>query len=108
MQSFIAGILVKVLTNPVVQAKIKELLGQLIVERILPLIPVVTAAAAKAAVDQVIAKIPGIEGVVDVVKVAEDTRVTLNELIPDIDIGVPVLDDLIDFWRPKPDHQKKG
>ena len=101
MQTFLANILIKVLTSDVVQAKIKELLGALIVERILPLIPVVTAAAAKAVTDQIVAKIPGADGVVDVGKVADDARATLNELIPDIDVGVPALDALLDFWRPK-------
>lgn len=101
MQTFVISVLVKVLTNQAVQDKIRELLGNLITERILPLIPVVTAAAAKAAVDQIVEKVPALDGVVDVVKVADDARVTLNELIPDVDVGIPALDQLMDFWRPK-------
>lgn len=101
MQNFIVGILVKVLSDPKVQQFIKDLLGQLITERILPLVPVAVSAAVKAAVDEVVQKVPGIEGVVDAVHIADEARHTLNNLIPDIDFGIPALDDLLDFWRPK-------
>lgn len=102
MQKFLAGLIIQVLTNEKVQQTIRDLLGKLITERILPLVPVATAAAAKAAVDQIVEKIPALEGVVDVVKVGDDARVALNNLIPDVDIGIPAIDDLLDFWRPKP------
>lgn len=100
MQSFIAGLLIKVFTDPKVQQSIKDLLGELITERILPLVPVAVGAAVKAAVDEIVEKVPGIEGVVDVVKATDAARDTLNNLIPDIDFGIPALDDLLDFWRP--------
>jgi hypothetical protein len=102
MQSFIVGILTKVLSDPKVQQFIKDLLGQLITERILPLVPVAVGAAVKAAVDELITKVPGIEGVVDLVQTTDAARNTLNDLIPDIDFGIPALDNLLDFWRPKP------
>lgn len=101
MQSFIVGILTKVLSDPKVQQFIRDLLGQLITERILPLVPVAVTAAVKAAMDQLIEKVPGIEGVVDVVHVADEARNALNNLIPDVDIGIPAIDDLMDFWRPR-------
>ena len=102
MQNFFVGILVKLISDPKVQQYIKDLLGQLITERILPLVPVAVGAAVKAAVDELIERVPGIEGVVDVVKATDAARDTLNDLIPDIDFGIPALDQLLDFWRPKP------
>lgn len=102
MQKFLAGLIITVFTSAKVQEAIKTLLGQLITERILPLVPVAVGAAVKAATDELIAKVPGIEGVVDVVKATDAARDTLNSLIPDVDLGIPALDNLLDFWRPKP------
>ena len=101
MQKFLSSLIISVLTNEQVQAAIKNLLGQLITERILPLVPVAVGAAVKAAVDELIERVPGIEGVVDVVKATDAARDTLNDLIPDIDFGIPALDELLDFWRPR-------
>jgi hypothetical protein len=101
MQKFLSNLIISVLTSEQVQAAIKNLLGQLITERILPLVPVAVGAAVKAAVDELIERVPGIEGVVDVVKATDAARDTLNDLIPDIDFGIPALDQLLDFWRPK-------
>lgn len=101
MQNFFVGILTKVLSDPKVQQYIKDLLGSLITERILPLVPLAIGAAVKAAVDELVERVPGIDGVVDVVKATDAARNTLNDLIPDIDFGIPALDNLLDFWRPK-------
>jgi hypothetical protein len=101
MDKFLTKLIVNVFTDEQVQAAIKKLLGQLITEQILPLVPVAVGAAVKAAIDEVIQKVPGIEGVVDVVKATDAARDTLNHLIPDIDFGIPALDNLLDFWRPK-------
>jgi triosephosphate isomerase len=101
MQKFLTAIIISVLTDEKVQAVIKNLLGQLITERILPLVPVAVGAAVKASMDQLIAKVPGIEGVVDVVHATDAARENLNTLLPDIDFGIPALDNLLDFWRPK-------
>jgi hypothetical protein len=101
MQAFLLKLIVSVLTNDKVQETIKNLLGQLITERILPLVPVAVGAAVKAGMDELIERVPGIEGVVDVVKATDAARDTLNNLIPDIDVGIPAIDDLLDFWRPK-------
>jgi hypothetical protein len=101
MQTFVVAILVKVLSDPKVQQYIKDLLGQLITERILPLIPVAVGAAVKAGMDELIERVPGVEGVVDVVQATDAARDSLNNLIPDIDFGIPQLDQLLDFWRPK-------
>jgi hypothetical protein len=100
MQGFIVSILIKVLSDKKVQQYIKDLLGQLITERILPLVPVAVGAAVKAAVDELVTKVPGIEGVVDAVQATDAARDTLNNLLPDIDLGIPALDNLMDFWRP--------
>lgn len=100
MQSFFVGIIVKVLSDPKVQQYIKDLLGQLITERILPLVPVAIGAAVKAAVDGIVEKVPGLDGVVDIAHATNAARDELNNLIPDIDFGIPALDNLLDFWRP--------
>lgn len=34
--------------------------------------------------------------------VVQDARKTLNEIIPDVDFGNPIVDSLLDAWRPKP------
>jgi hypothetical protein len=101
MQNFFVGILTKVLSDPKVQQYIKDLLGSLITERILPLVPLAIGAAVKAAVDELVERVPGIDGVVDVAKATDAARNTLNDLIPDVDFGIPALDNLMDFWRPK-------
>lgn len=101
MQKFLAGLIIAVLTSDEVQKSIKSLLGSLITERILPLLPVAVGAATKAAIDEIVEKIPALEGVVDVAKTTEAARETLNTVIPDFDLGIPALDNLIDFWRPE-------
>jgi len=101
MQKFLLNLILAVLADTKVQQYVKDLLGQLITERILPLVPVAVGAAVKAAIDEVIQKVPGLEGVVDVVQATDAARDTLNSLIPDIDIGIPALDELLDFWRPR-------
>lgn len=100
MQKFLLSLIISVLTNDQVQKQIKDLLGQLITERILPLVPVAVGAAVKAAVDEVIEKVPALEGVVDIAKATDAARNTLNDLIPDVDFGIPALDNLLDWWRP--------
>lgn len=101
MKKFLADLIVSVFADPKVQEAIKTLLGQLITERILPLVPVAVGAAVKAGMDELIERVPGIDGVVDVVKATDAARDTLNSLIPDVDFGIPALDDLLDFWRPR-------
>jgi len=101
MQKFLRELIISVLADERTQAIIKNLLGQLITERILPLVPVAVGAAVKAAIDEVIQKVPGLEGVVDVVQATDAARDTLNSLIPDIDFGIPALDQLLDWWRPR-------
>lgn len=101
LNHFVSDIFINVVSDEKVQQAAKNILGQLITEQILPLVPVAVSAAVKAAVDEVIAKVPGISGVVDAVHVADEARNALNNLIPDIDFGIPALDNLLDFWRPK-------
>jgi hypothetical protein len=94
MQQFIVGVLIKVLTNPDVQASIEKLIGNIIAKQIVPLIPVAVGAAVKAGVDDVIEHIPGLDGVVDVVKTTESAVNSLESLIP----GLPVIGDLLKAW----------
>lgn len=106
LQDFASAVLIKVVNDPTVQAAVKKLLGSIIAEQILPLVPVAVGAATKAAMDEVLAKFPGmgdvIEGVVDIAHTTDAARTELNNLLPDIDFGIPALDSLLDFWRPKP------
>lgn len=97
MEKFFAAVLIKVITDPKVQQTIKDLLGTLITERILPLVPVAIGAAVAAAIE----KVPGAQGLVDLVETTDAARHRLDELIPDIDFGIPALDEIADFWRPK-------
>jgi hypothetical protein len=101
LQSFVKDLIVSVIEDPKTQTAIENIIGNLITKQILPLVPVATAAAAKAAVDEIVKKIPELSGVVDVVHVADEARDALNKIIPDFDLGIPALDNLIDFWRPK-------
>lgn len=98
MQKWLLNLIVSILADPKVEQMIKNLLGALITERILPLIPVAAASAAKALVDA----IPSINAIVDIGHVTDTVRNDLNAIIPDFDLGIPALDNLIDFWRPKP------
>lgn len=98
MQSFIVSILIKVLSDPKVQATLKNLLSDLITEKIAPLIPLAAASAAHA----LAGLLPGVTASVeDVVSVANTIREDLNRVVPDLDIGIPFIDDILDAWRPK-------
>lgn len=98
MQAFIVAVIVKVLSDPKVQQTIKNLLSELITEKIAPLIPLAAASAAHAFAGL----FPNVTASVeDVAGVANKVREDLNRAIPDIDIGIPLIDDLFDAWRPK-------
>lgn len=94
MQAFFVSILIKVLTNPEVQAQIEKLIGNIIAKQILPVIPVAIGAAVKAGVDDVIDHIPGVTGVVDVVKTTEGAVSSIESVLG----SIPVLGDLLKNW----------
>lgn len=96
MQGFLLKLLISLLTNPKVQQTIKNLLGELITERIVPLVPLAVASATKA----ITAALPNIPTAA-IEHVADEIRNDLNHAIPDFDLGIPALDNLLDFWRPK-------
>ena len=95
MQDFFAAVLVKVLLDPKVQQQVKNLLSELITEKIAPLVPLAAASAARA----VTALLPNaVHDVEDVVTIANRVRDDLNKVIPNI----PVLDivgDLLSVWK---------
>lgn len=101
MQNWIITVIQKVLSDPEVQKWIKNLLSEIITEKIAPLVPLAGASAVKALVESN----PGLAGAVDavenVVQVAENTRQEMNRIIPDIDLGIPLIDSLMDVWRPQ-------
>lgn len=112
-KGYLIDTLAGISARPEVQQAVKNVIGSLITERILPLVPVAAASAAKAAVDELVKKFPQLatmikqageleNDVVSVVNVAQTVRKDLNALIPDFDTGIPQLDELMDFWRPKP------
>ena len=105
LQGFAAGVLIKVVSDPTVQAAVEKLLGNIIAKQIVPLIPIAVGAATKAGMDELIKKFPGVEGLVEgaisLEQTTEAARNELNNLIPDVDFGIPALDNLLDLWRPK-------
>jgi hypothetical protein len=98
MQAFLLKLLIAVISDPKTQQVLKNLLSDLITEKIAPLVPLAAASAAHAFADLM----PGVTASVeDVVQVANTVREDLNRVIPDIDIGIPLIDDILDAWRPK-------
>lgn len=105
MKKFLKDLIVDVFTDERTQQALDNLLGRLITKQFLPLLPVAAGAAGTAAVNEALKRFPGLEHVgevaVDAVHATEQARNSLNELLPDVDFGIPALDNLIDFWRPK-------
>lgn len=102
MQSFILGILIKLIADPKTQEVLKKLLGELvndlITQKFMPLIPLAAASAAHAFAGLIPGVAPAIQ---DVVSVANTVRNDLNQAIPQINLGIPLIDDIINAWRPK-------
>jgi hypothetical protein len=103
VQTFIINIIIKVLTDPKAQAEIKKLLGELfndlVTQKFMPLVPLAAASAAHAFAGLIPGVAPAIE---DVVSVANTVRNDLNQAIPQINLGIPLIDDIINAWRPHP------
>lgn len=89
MDKFVSGVLIKVLSDPAVQLAIKNILGELITERIVPLIPLAVASATKAVTEA----LPDI-ATASIDHVAETITNDLSHLIPGLDLG-----DIMDFWK---------
>jgi hypothetical protein len=96
LQRWVVGVVSGVIANPQVQQTVENLLGKLITERIVPLIPLAVASATKAITEA----IPNI-ATASIEHVSETIRTDLNNAIPDFDLGIPAIDNLLDFWRPK-------
>jgi hypothetical protein len=75
----------------------RELLDSTITEKVLPLIPVAIGSAVKAFTESM----PGVESIQSAFEASEQVRQDLNRAIPDIDLGIPLIDNLMDIWRPK-------
>ena len=97
VNTILVNLLLAALKNDKVQQAVGDFISKIVTQKLLPLLPLAAAAAAKAVVDQ----IPQLDGVADVVQVADEVRDRLNEAIPDVDFGIPALDELMDLWRPK-------
>lgn len=100
LQDFVVGVITKTLADEKVQTFIKNTLSSIITEKIAPLVPLAAAAAVKALFESVPALEHLKDEIGDVVQVADQTRVELNKIIPDIDIGIPFIDNILDVWRP--------
>lgn len=102
VKKWVTDIIKSVLNDPGVQQWIKNLLSSIITEKIAPLIPL----AVGAAVHGIVQEIPGVKqadaAVDSAVAATEKIRQDLNKAIPDIDIGIPAIDNIFDVWRPKP------
>lgn len=97
MNTIIINLFLAALKSDKVQQAVGEFISGIVTQKLLPLLPLAAAAAAKAVADQ----IPQLADVADVAQVADEVRDRLNEAIPDIDFGIPALDGLLDFWRPR-------
>ena len=97
MNTIIVNLLLAALKNEKVQQAVGDFISGIVTQKLLPLLPLAAAAAAKAVADQ----IPQLANVANVAEVADEVRDRLNEAIPDVDFGIPALDELLDFWRPK-------
>ena len=97
MKKILVGLLLAALNNKQVQDAAGDFVARLVTQKLMPLLPVLAAAAAKAVTDQ----IPELANVADVAEVTEQVRQRLHEAIPDVDFGIPELDNVLDFWRPK-------
>lgn len=98
MQKFLAGLIIRVLTSEQVRTMLKNILSELITEKVTPLIPLAAASAAQTFANL----IPGVTATAeDVVQTANKVREDLNRAIPDIDLGIPLIDNILDVWRPK-------
>lgn len=97
MQSFIAGILIKVLSDPKVWEQIEKLFGNVIAKLILPILPVSIGGAVKTAIDELIEKTPGLTGVVDGVKATEAAAASIVDLIPGLG-SLPIIGDFLKSW----------
>lgn len=101
MQEFATGVITKVLADKKVQEFIENTLSSIITKKIAPLVPLAAAAAVKSLFESVPALAHLKDEIGDVVQVADQTREELNKIIPDIDIGIPLIDNFLDVWRPK-------
>ena len=97
MNTILVNLLLAALKNERVQQAVGDFISGIVTQKLLPLLPLAAAAAAKAVADQ----IPQLANVANVAQVADEVRDRLNEVIPDVDFGIPALDELLDFWRPK-------
>lgn len=95
MNGFFASIIIKVLTDPEVQAWIKkeagDLLHDVMRDEILPAIPVAIGGAVKAGVDELIEHIPGINGVVNIATATEGAVNSVESILG----SIPVLGDIL-------------
>ena len=98
MQTFLFGILKKLLTDPDVMAQIEKLISNIVAKQVVPLIPVAVGAAVKAGVDDVLEHMPGLNGVVDAVKTTEAAASTIIDLIPGLD-SLPVIGEFLKGWH---------
>lgn len=95
MQSFFAAVLIKVLTDPKIQAFIVKMFGDLLTDvmrdKILPGTVAAIGGAVKGGVDELIEHLPGVSGVVDIVKTTEGAVDSVESALG----SIPVLGDIL-------------
>lgn len=96
MNTILVNLLLAAIRSDKVQQAVGDFTAKIVTEKLLPLLPIAAAAAAKAVTDAI-----WVSGAVDVADIAKNVRTELNEALPDVDFGIPALDNLMDFWRPK-------
>ena len=95
VNTILVNLILRALQSEQVQDAVGDFISRVVTEKLLPLLPIAAAAAAKAVTDQLSDIVD-----VDVADIANTVRDRLNEAIPDLDCGIPTLDDLMEFWRP--------
>lgn len=105
IKGWILDVVAAVVSDERIQAVVRKVVREIIRDDVMPLVPVAAGSAATAAMNSALKKFPGlgetIGTVVEVGHVIEETRTNLNNLIPDIDFGIPALDAALDSWRPR-------
>lgn len=95
LQNFAFGVIKKVLMDKEIQQFIKDLIGGVIAEKVIPLLPFALGSAMKRFGEM----IPGVEVAKDAVEFADDIREDINKMIPET--GFKPIDDFVDILFPE-------
>jgi hypothetical protein len=105
VKSWLRELVIEIIQDERTQEVVDHFIGRVMTTHVMPMIPIAIGAAVKEGMEELAERFPGIEGAVagavDIVKTTDAARHALNDLIPDIDFGIPAADAVLDFWRPR-------